>query len=320
MKRERVAVSRCLLGQNCKYSGQNNASLEAAAFVKERDVLLICPEELGGLPTPREPAEIVEENGGRKVFSRDGRDVTLQFEAGAREALRLAKEAGVKSALLKSGSPSCGKGAVYDGTFTGTLREGNGLTAALFLENGIEVLTEKELSSRGEKPSCTASALLEGMMAHNRGDVMRIHHSLKVYALARAIGEGEGLDDWTQETLEFAAILHDVGIRPSLEKYGSSAGTYQELEGPAAALSILQGFSMEERQLRRVCYLIGRHHTYRDIDGLDYQILVEADFLVNLQEDGIGHREAQRVREKIFRTKTGLSYFSLIYGGEADEQ
>lgn len=139
--KEKILVSACLLGVNCKYNGQNNENQEVLDFIKDKEVIIICPEILGGLTTPRKPAEIVND----KVINIDGDDVTINYVKGAEETLKLAKLFGVKKALLKSKSPSCGNLLVYDGTFTNTLTTKDGVTAKLLKENNIEVITEKEL-------------------------------------------------------------------------------------------------------------------------------------------------------------------------------
>lgn len=138
---EKIAVSACLLGVNCKYSGGNNKN-EAVLRLRERyELVPVCPESFGGLPIPREPSEI---RGGR-VFARSGSDVTAAFQYGAQKALEKALENGCKTAVLKERSPSCGYGKIYDGTFTGSLTDGNGIAAALFAENGIAVLGESRV-------------------------------------------------------------------------------------------------------------------------------------------------------------------------------
>lgn len=139
MEKEKILVSACLLGVNCKYNGGNNYSEEVDKILKNYDVIPICPEVFGGLPTPRTPAEKV----GDKVLTKDGCDVTKEFVKGANECLFLAKKLGIKKALLKAKSPSCGIGEIYDGTFSNTLVAGDGVTTKLFKENGIEVLTIK---------------------------------------------------------------------------------------------------------------------------------------------------------------------------------
>ncbi len=132
----KILVSACLLGENCKYSGGNNYSEKAAAFVQGHEVIPVCPEVLGGLSVPRTPAEIV--NG--EVVTKDGVSVDAAFRAGAARALAIAKENGVELAILQPRSPSCGAAEVYDGTFTGRKIPGQGVFAALLdRENGIPV-------------------------------------------------------------------------------------------------------------------------------------------------------------------------------------
>lgn len=137
-----ILVSACLVGLNCKYDGGNNFNENVLKLVKDGKAILICPEQLGGLKTPRNPAEIVKD----KVITNNGEDVTYQYNKGAEETLKLAKELNVKKAILKSRSPSCGCGMIYDGTFTHTKILGNGITADLLLRNGIEVITEEDLN------------------------------------------------------------------------------------------------------------------------------------------------------------------------------
>lgn len=134
-----ILVSACLCGVNCKYNGKNNLNEEMMELLKNGEALLICPEQMGGLTTPRLPSEIKIIDNEIKVFMNDGTDVTENYRRGAEEVLRLAKELNIKKAILKKKSPACGCGEIYDGTFSGTLTNGNGITAALLLENGIEV-------------------------------------------------------------------------------------------------------------------------------------------------------------------------------------
>ena len=138
-------VSACLAGINCRYDGKNSLNAFVAELVKRGEAVPVCPEQLGGAPTPRIPCEItVCESGAVKVLSKDGRDMTQTFVKGAEKVLAIAKANRATKAILKSNSPSCGCGYVYDGTFTGTKIPGNGLTAQLLIDNGIEVMTEKE--------------------------------------------------------------------------------------------------------------------------------------------------------------------------------
>lgn len=148
--------------------------------------------------------------------------------------------------------------------------------------------------------------LIKQMVSHDKGDLRRIQHMVKVYGFASAIGTLEGLSDEELFILETAAILHDIGIKISMEKYGSSMGKYQEKEGPPLAeklLRALDGFT--EEQIARIKFLIGHHHTY-DIPGdPDYQILIEADFLVNLYENPDKYGSPAETLEKHFKTETG---------------
>ena len=136
-------ISACLLGQEVKYNGGSNANEKVIAFAKTHRFAAVCPETLGGLTSPRPPAERI----GDKVMDREGRDVTAAFLAGAEKALKQALAAGeeIEGAILKANSPSCGRGAVYDGTFTGRKVEGNGVFAQLLLDRGIPVFTEEDI-------------------------------------------------------------------------------------------------------------------------------------------------------------------------------
>ena len=149
------------------------------------------------------------------------------------------------------------------------------------------------------------NSLFMEMIHYYKGDADRIQHFVKVHSFARLIGETERLDEETLEILEAAAYVHDIGIKPAEEKYGSCDGKLQEQEGPSVAREMLERLGFEERLVERVCYLVGHHHTYTGIDGMDYQILVEADFLVNLYEGNMGKEAAVSVCDRLFRTKTG---------------
>ena len=137
-------ISACLAGVNCKYNGENNKNNKILKLVQEGKAILVCPEQLGGLSTPRLPSEIVVKDGKKKVLANDGTDVTENFLKGADETLKIAKMVGISKAILKARSPSCGYGEIYDGTFSGTTKRGNGITAELLKENGIKLYTEEE--------------------------------------------------------------------------------------------------------------------------------------------------------------------------------
>ena len=155
--------------------------------------------------------------------------------------------------------------------------------------------------------------LTEAMIRYDQGDPMRVHHFLKVYAFASAIGTREGLDEHTQFILEAAALVHDIGVRLAVETYGSTSGRFQEMVGPAEAEAMLRELDFPEDIIERVSYLVGHHHTYDRIDSPDYQILVEADFLVNLYEGSISPFGQQDAYNKLFRTETGKEYCRLLY-------
>lgn len=142
---EPVLVSACLRGVPCRFDGRDKASPEIEAALAGREPVPFCPETAGGLATPRRPAELVGGDGGAvldgaaRVVDDTGRDVTAEFVAGARLALRAARRAGCREALLMPRSPSCGRGTVHDGSFTGRLTAGDGVTAALLARNGVTV-------------------------------------------------------------------------------------------------------------------------------------------------------------------------------------
>lgn len=135
-------ISACLAGVDCKYSGGNNKNDKVIDLVKQGKAILVCPEQLGGLPTPRLPSEIQDTGCERSVVSTSNEDVTKEFIKGAKETLKIVKMMNVKKAILKSRSPSCGYGKIYDGSFTKTLKDGNGFTAELLISNGVEIINE----------------------------------------------------------------------------------------------------------------------------------------------------------------------------------
>lgn len=148
--------------------------------------------------------------------------------------------------------------------------------------------------------------LLAEMIQYYSGDPKRVQHFIKVHSFARLIGSQEGLDEAKLFTLETAAAVHDIGIKLCEEKYGNCSGTLQEKEGPAIAAAMLEKLGYDKNVMDRVCWLVGHHHTYSNIDGMDYQILVEADFLVNLYEDQLPQDACQAALNQIFRTESGI--------------
>ena len=151
------------------------------------------------------------------------------------------------------------------------------------------------------------------MCAYNAGDARRVNHLMKVFAFAKTIGEREGLDAQTQEILEVAALTHDIGIRNSERKFGNCTGAHQQEEGPPEARALLIRLGATDALIERVCWLIAHHHTYTNIKGLDYQILVEADFLVNAYEDEMDEDAIRTVQEKLFCTQTGKELLKKLY-------
>ena len=130
------------------------------------------------------------------------------------------------------------------------------------------------------------------------------------------IGLAEGLDGDLQLTLELSALVHDIGIRPSEAIYGDCKGPHQEELGPAEVKKMLEPLGVEPERIERIMYLVGHHHTYKNIEGRDYQILVEADFLVNLYEEGVKKEAAMAARANIFRTKKGIWTLNTMFGLE----
>ncbi len=155
--------------------------------------------------------------------------------------------------------------------------------------------------------------LIMKMTEYYEGQPHRIQHFMKVYGYAKMIGEMEGISKGEQDILEAASIVHDIGIKPSEQKYGDCIGRHQEEEGPKAAEEMLKGLGYDEELIERVCYLVGHHHTYKNIDGIDYQILVEADFLVNLYENENEESAVKTALDRIFKTKSGEKICRLMF-------
>ncbi len=164
------------------------------------------------------------------------------------------------------------------------------------------------------------SRVITAMTEYYRGDPRRTGHFLKVYAFSKAIGECELLTETEQKILETAAVVHDIGIKKSEELYGTSAGKYQELLGPDEAKKLLSSLAFDDNVIERVCYLVGHHHTYNMVDGADYQILIEADFLVNAYEDNLSEESIKKARDKLFKTKTGIKMLNDIFALEKAAQ
>jgi len=155
--------------------------------------------------------------------------------------------------------------------------------------------------------------VLKKMIEYFQTDVKRINHSLKVFDFAQIISEDENIEEKNKKTIIYASILHDIGIKEAEKKYNSSSGKYQEIEGPSIASEILSNLKIDEEIIDRVCFIIGNHHSYTKIDGIDFQIVVEADFLVNIFEDNINKNAIENINEHIFKTSSGKKLLKTMY-------
>ncbi len=160
----------------------------------------------------------------------------------------------------------------------------------------------------------TISQLTREMIRFSQGNLHDISHLLKVWAYARTIGLEEGVSEEIQTTLEAAALVHDIACPLCREKYGAADGKHQELEGGPMARELLQSLGAEPALIDRVAYLVAHHHTPAAVDGLDYQILLEADYLVNADESSFSRENIENARAVLFKTKTGLDLLDAIYG------
>ena len=152
------------------------------------------------------------------------------------------------------------------------------------------------------------------MIDYFSGDPKRIQHFIKVHSFARIIGICENVDKDTLFIIETAAIVHDIGIKISEEKHGIQNGKLQELYGPAEAEKMLLKLGFEKAVIERVCYIVSKHHTYENVDGIDYRIILEADFIVNYYEFKIDNRKIYETYENIIKTKSGKELCSKIFG------
>ena len=165
---------------------------------------------------------------------------------------------------------------------------------------------------KDEKSKITAVAI-EKMIGFYQGNLRDIEHFLKVWAYAKTIGEQESVDENTQEVLELAAVVHDISCPLCREKYGNTNGKNQELESEPLVKEFFEGMPVSEQKVERIIWLVTHHHTYTNIDGMDYQILVEADFLVNADEDRLSSDAIENFKEKIFKTTTGIAVLENNY-------
>ncbi|MBO5448643.1 MAG: HD domain-containing protein [Ruminococcus sp.] len=158
--------------------------------------------------------------------------------------------------------------------------------------------------------------LIVRMVGYYEGDPKRIQHFIKVHSFADIIGRGEGLDIRTMYCLDIASVVHDIGIKPAEEKYGRGVcgGDLQQKLGVEPARKMLSELGFDKDITERVCFLVAHHHTYTNVDGMDWQILLEADFLVNAYEDGLSKESIINFRERVFRTDTGSKLLDAMFG------
>jgi hypothetical protein len=154
--------------------------------------------------------------------------------------------------------------------------------------------------------------IIKKMIEYFGNDVKRINHSLKVLSFAQIISDSESLDE-SQDTIIYSAILHDIGIKEAEKKYNSPSGKYQEIEGPIIARRILKELNIDDQIINRICFIIGKHHSYQEINGLDFQIIVEADFQVNIFEDQLDEDAIDYINKHIFQTDTGKKLLKTMY-------
>ena len=159
----------------------------------------------------------------------------------------------------------------------------------------------------------TISQIMEKMIAFSEGSIHDIDHFIRVWTYARTIGELERLDEDTQFILEVAAITHDIACPLCREKYGNTNGKYQEEEGALLVKEFLSDTGMTEEKIARVAFLVGHHHTFANIDGIDYQILVEADYIANATENGYSRQNVENFLQKIMKTESGKRILRSIF-------
>lgn len=221
----KILVSACLLGENCKYNGGNNLIENLKKELPDLEFIPVCPEVLGGLSIPRAPSEI--SNG--RVINTEGADVTNNFLNGAKKALETAKNEGVRFALLKAKSPSCGKGEIYDGSFSGKTVSGNGIAAELLIKNGVEVFTEKEIVELKNRLKLKETTLC---YIENDGKVLLLYRNKKQndYNGGKWIGVGGKFEEGeTPEECLVREVLEETGLK--LESYQKRGLVFFEQNG-----------------------------------------------------------------------------------------
>jgi HD superfamily phosphodiesterase len=160
----------------------------------------------------------------------------------------------------------------------------------------------------------TISEITTKMIDYSKGNLHDINHFMKVYSYVKIIGECEKLDENTQTILEVAAVVHDIACPLCREKYGNTNGKYQEKEGEILVAEFLKNTGYSDEFINRVIFLVGHHHTLKDITGLDYQILVEADYIVNADESNYSSTNITNAMKNLFKTPTGITLLKSIYG------
>ena len=159
----------------------------------------------------------------------------------------------------------------------------------------------------------TIAQIMERMIAFSDGNFHDIDHLIRVWTYAKTIGELEGLDANKQNILEVAAITHDIACPLSREKYGNTNGKHQEEEGAPLVRAFLSDFGLSDEQLDRITYLVGHHHTFHGIEGIDYQILIEADYIANASENGYSRENVTNFLDKFMKTETGKRLARAVF-------
>lgn len=158
------------------------------------------------------------------------------------------------------------------------------------------------------------SEIMVKMVNYSNGKHHDINHFMKVYAYAKTIAECEKVSSDEQKIVEIAAIIHDIACPLCREKYGNTNGKHQEAEGIILAEEFLKGTDLPVEMVKRIVFLVGHHHTFKNVDGIDYQILLEADYLVNADESNYTEANIRNTKENIFKTSTGITLLDSIYG------
>ena len=158
----------------------------------------------------------------------------------------------------------------------------------------------------------TVSQIMERMLVFSDGNIHDIDHMIRVWTYAKTIGELEGLDAETQYILEIAAITHDIACPLCREKYGNTNGKHQEAEGAPLVRAFLADTGVSPAQIDRIAWLVSHHHSFSDIDGLDYQILLEADYIANASENGYSRENVMNFMEKVMKTENGKRLLNAV--------